>query len=88
MKTPGVTQSDAGILSVGDWVERRYGYGEARWGRITGRAVEGHDCWAVAATNGSVYRDLGHDLARSTQPPQVDSDFAGDPYSLAVELQE
>ncbi len=63
-------------LSVGDWVERIYGYGDARWGRVTGRAVDGHDCWAVASTNGSVYRDNGRDLAVSTQPPHVDSDFA------------
>jgi hypothetical protein len=86
MGTPGSTRVDTQPLDVGDWVERRYGYGDARWGRITGRALAGHDCWVVASINGSVYRDNGRDLAISTQPAHVDSGFAAEegpePHSL------
>ena len=66
-------------FNVGDWVERRYGYAENRWGRVTGHGLEGHDCWVVAAVNGCVYRDNGRDLAMSTQPAQVADDFAAEP---------
>jgi hypothetical protein len=31
----------------GDLVKRRYGHGEARTGRISGRVHEGYDTWYV-----------------------------------------
>lgn len=47
----------------GDLVERRYGHGEARTGRISGRVREGYDTWYVTA-EGMTYCDNGRDLRR------------------------
>ena len=33
----------------GDFVERRYGRGESRTGRISGRVREGYDTWYVTS---------------------------------------
>jgi len=66
-------------VGVGDWVERRYGYGENRWSRVTGHGPEGHDYWVVAAVNGCIHRDNGRDLAIATRPAPVSDDFAVEP---------
>jgi len=57
-------------VELGDWVQRRYGSGETRVGRLTGRVDEGHDVWCVSATNGSVFRDNGRDLIPMEPPVQ------------------
>jgi hypothetical protein len=75
-------------LDVGDWVERRYGYGDARWGRVAGRAIEGHDCWVIASIDGSVYRDNGRDLFISTQPMHIGSGLKLGPESEPPRLPE
>ena len=66
-------------FKVGDWVHRRYGYGDAQWGRISGRMDGPYDCWFVTALDGSVRHDNGHDLFHSTQPPNVPEDYAIEP---------
>jgi len=43
-------------------VERRYGHGESRFGRITGRVHEGYDSWYVTTGVGMTYCDNGRDL--------------------------
>jgi hypothetical protein len=48
----------------GDLVERRYGHGAARVGRITGRVREGYDTWYVTGDEGMTYCDNGRDLRR------------------------
>jgi hypothetical protein len=48
----------------GDLVERRYGHGDARTGRITGRVRDGYDTWYVTASEGMTYCDNGRDLRR------------------------
>ncbi len=48
----------------GEVVERRYGYGTARIGRITGRVREGYDTWYVTGSEGMTYCDNGRDLRR------------------------
>ena len=55
-------------MELGDWVQRRYGSGETRVGRLTGRVEDGHDVWCVTGTNGSVFRDNGRDLI-IVEPP-------------------
>lgn len=51
----------------GDLVERRYGHGDARIGRITGRVREGYDTWYVTGREGMTYCDNGRDL-RHVEP--------------------
>lgn len=48
----------------GDLVERRYGHGAARIGRITGRVREGYDTWYVTGSEGMTFCDNGRDLRR------------------------
>jgi hypothetical protein len=48
----------------GELVERRYGHGTARVGRITGRVREGYDTWYVTGDEGMTYCDNGRDLRR------------------------
>jgi hypothetical protein len=48
----------------GELVERRYGHGDARTGRITGRVREGYDTWYVTGSEGMTYCDNGRDLRR------------------------
>jgi hypothetical protein len=53
----------------GELVERRYGHGDARIGRITGRVREGYDTWYVTGSEGMTYCDNGRDLRR-VEPAQ------------------
>lgn len=61
----------------GDTVERRYGRGEHRFGRISGRVREGYDAWYVNAAVGMTFCDNGRDLrlaphddtSATTEPP-------------------
>jgi hypothetical protein len=48
----------------GDLVERRYGHGDSRTGRITGRVRDGYDTWYVTGREGMTYCDNGRDLRR------------------------
>jgi hypothetical protein len=48
----------------GDPVERRYGHGEHRLGRIQGRVREGYDLWYVTCDVGMTFCDNGRDLRR------------------------
>jgi hypothetical protein len=63
-------------FELGDWVQRRYGYGDAQWGRISGRFDDLYDCWYVTVIGGSIYHDNGRDLFHSTKPPYVSDDYA------------
>jgi hypothetical protein len=56
----------------GDQVERRYGRGEHRFGRVTGRVREGYDTWYVTADVGMTFCDNGRDLrlVPSDESPQ------------------
>jgi hypothetical protein len=49
----------------GAQVERRYGRGEHRVGRITGRVREGYDTWYVTTGTGMTYCDNGRDFIRN-----------------------
>jgi hypothetical protein len=51
----------------GDLVERRYGHGGARTGRISGRVRDGYDTWYVTGDEGMTYCDNGRDLRRVQQ---------------------
>ncbi len=55
----------------GDLVERRYGHGDARTGRITGRVRDGYDTWYVTAGVGMTYCDNGRDLRRVEPGPSL-----------------
>ena len=56
----------------GELVERRYGHGDARIGRISGRVREGYDTWYVTGSEGMTYCDNGRDLRRLDPVPAVD----------------
>ncbi|HEX4430722.1 MAG TPA: hypothetical protein VHZ96_15740 [Frankiaceae bacterium] len=49
-------------LRPGDFVERRCGYGVARFGRIVGPIRRGHDSWYVSVADGITCCDYGSDL--------------------------
>jgi hypothetical protein len=49
-------------FAPGDLVERRHGYGTARFGRIVGPIRQGYDTWYVKADAGLTYADYGCDL--------------------------
>jgi hypothetical protein len=53
----------------GELVERRYGHGDARIGRVTGRVREGYDTWYVTGNEGMTYCENGRDLRR-VEPAQ------------------
>ncbi len=68
----------------GDLVERRYGYGAARTGRIAGRLREGYDTWYVTGSEGMTYCDNGRDLRR-LEPAQPLAE-SGPPASPVSEI--
>jgi hypothetical protein len=49
-------------LRPGDFVERRSGYGTARFGRVVGPIRLGYDSWYVSIGDGITYCDYGTDL--------------------------
>jgi hypothetical protein len=49
-------------LQPGDRVERRFGRGGSRNGRISSRVTEGYDTWYVVGEDDLIYCDNGIDL--------------------------
>ena len=59
-------------FAPGDLVERRHGYGPARFGRIVGPIRRGYDTWYVRADAGLTFADYGCDLEPfRLSPPEV-----------------
>ena len=50
-------------FKAGDFVERRGGYGSARFGRIVGPIRRDHDSWYVSIGEGIICCDYGADLS-------------------------
>jgi hypothetical protein len=49
-------------LAPGDFVERRDGFGAARFGRVVGPIRQGCDSWYVSIGDGIICSDYGIDL--------------------------